>query len=95
MGDELAQRLQPVKVVLLAMVFGVVGFAVVAYVLRRDGAFETNEKIGPLLLGLLGLLAMGELPAYFAQMPARVNCSLSGHSGVTYSVRSDRDPVHS
>jgi len=64
MEDELAKRLQPVKVVLLAMVFGVIGFAAVAYVLLRDGAFETNEKTGPVLLGLLGLLALGELPAY-------------------------------
>lgn len=64
MEAELAKWLQPVKIVLLAMIVGLIGFAVVSYVLRKDGSFEAGEKAGPVLLGILGLMAIGELPAY-------------------------------
>jgi len=64
MEEELAKRLQPVRVVLVAMVVGLSGFAAVSYVLRKDGSFETDAKTAKVMLAVLGMMALAELPAY-------------------------------
>ena len=64
MDDQLAERIQPLKVIILAMAGGMVAFAVVAAVVANGESFKPDEKAGPLLLGVLGLLAAGESVAY-------------------------------
>ena len=62
--DQLAERLRPLRIVIVALAAGLLVLAVVGAVAVLSEAVPIDESLGPILLMVLGLVAFGEAVGY-------------------------------
>lgn len=65
MKDYFAERLRVLRIIIAAMSFGLLAFTVIATVLVVTGAIEINNELTSIFLAVLGMMAAGQLGAYF------------------------------
>ena len=70
MQDYFAQRLRVLRIIIAAMSFGLLAFTVVVTVSVVTGAMEINDAPASIYLTILGMMAAGELVAYFVMRQA-------------------------
>ena len=72
MDEQATKRLQALRIIIAVMLVGMLAFGGVAVAIVQAGSIPQNEGLGSTLLLVLGLLALGEMPAYVVLRQATI-----------------------
>lgn len=72
MDEQATKRLRGLRIIIAAMLGGMLAFGGVAVAIVRAGSIPQNEGLGSTLLLILGLLPLGEMPAYVVLRQATI-----------------------